>query len=836
MQRFFDALRPFIRAVVRHPLAVLGVALVLTALALASAVRLRIDTDLANLIPPEYPSVQALERLRETVGAENPVDVGIESPSFEANRAFAEALIPRMMALRGPSGEPRFSRYDFRQDTTFLAHNALYFASDDELDQLEAFLEDEIEDLRLRANPFFVDLDDDLGLDDGGAASAEDVQAALEELRIREYHLSPDSTVLAVRFFPTGAQTNIGFIRGTYRQVDSLLAAMEPARFEATMEVTAAGRLLRQLVEVEAITSDVQNSFGAGATMVLLLVVLYFFYRALLVRGRARRVVLAEVARMPVTALLIGLPLLMSLAWTFGVAQLAFGALNLMTSTLVLVLFGLSIDYGIHVYARYTEERGRGQGLEGAAETAFASTGQAVAVSAGTTAAALFVLTIADFRGFSEFGLIGGVGILFGMAAMLVVLPALIALAERLRLLNFGSVAAPEAPLRVAERPFPAARTITLAGLALALAAVVALVAAPGERFEYDFGALEPEFRAYYERASRLGPAFPSGGRRRNPAYVVAESPDEVPAIAAALRERAARDTLILAVETLQERFPPSREAAEAKLARLARIRALTEDPFLSQDPSGQVERIRRAAGTEAPIPLEAVPENLRRQFTTKSGEVGTFVIVYPAVGLSDGRNSMAFAEAVGTVEAGGKAYHAGSTSIVAAEMLRLMLAEAPLMVGLTLVLIVLLIGLHFRSVRWTLLALLPLAVGVLWMFGLMVLFGVKLTFYNLVVLPAVLGIGEDAGVHIVHRYREEGMGSVWRVVRSTGEAVSMAAITTMVGFAGQLLSFHPGLRSIGLLAVIGIGATLLSALTFLPALLQWLEARGLIEPEGVGA
>lgn len=54
-----------------------------------------------------------------------------------------------------------------------------------------------------------------------------------------------------------------------------------------------------------------------------------------------------------------------------------------------------------------------------------------------------------------------------------------------------------------------------------------------------------------------------------------------------------------------------------------------------------------------------------------------------------------------------------------------------------------------------------------------------------------------------------------------------MGSLTTMIGFAGLLLSFHPGLRSIGELAVAGIGATLISALFFLPALLQWIEKAG---------
>jgi predicted RND superfamily exporter protein len=159
------------------------------------------------------------------------------------------------------------------------------------------------------------------------------------------------------------------------------------------------------------------------------------------------------------------------------------------------------------------------------------------------------------------------------------------------------------------------------------------------------------------------------------------------------------------------------------------------------------------------------------------------------------------------------------------------MLGEAPLMVLITALLVVMVVGFTFRSVRWSVLALTPLVVGVLWMLGAMKLVGVPLSFYNLVVLPAILGIGNDSGVHIVHRYREEGPGSIRRVLRSTGEHVAMGAVTTLIGFGGQLLSFHPGLRSIGLLAVIGNTATMVAALIFLPALIQVLEDRGWLAP-----
>jgi predicted RND superfamily exporter protein len=107
--------------------------------------------------------------------------------------------------------------------------------------------------------------------------------------------------------------------------------------------------------------------------------------------------------------------------------------------------------------------------------------------------------------------------------------------------------------------------------------------------------------------------------------------------------------------------------------------------------------------------------------------------------------------------------------------------------------------------------------------------------FYNMIIVPAILGIGNDAGVHMVYRYREEGLRSLWTVLRSTGEHVAVGVLTTMVGFGGLLLSFHPGLNSMGTLAVLGLGTTLLAALLFLPAVLQWLEDRDLV-PENFDA
>src|SRR5690625_7319901 len=108
-------------------------------------------------------------------------------------------------------------------------------------------------------------------------------------------------------------------------------------------------------------------SFGAGVLTVLLIVMAYFTYKAYVARAGRRYnapALFSSLARAPVMGVLIGIPLLMSLTWTFGIAYVAVGALNLMTSTLGLVLLGLGIDYGIDCYARLYEDRALGPCLQ----------------------------------------------------------------------------------------------------------------------------------------------------------------------------------------------------------------------------------------------------------------------------------------------------------------------------------------------------------------------------------------------------------------------------------------------------------------------------------------
>lgn len=277
--------------------------------------------------------------------------------------------------------------------------------------------------------------------------------------------------------------------------------------------------------------------------------------------------------------------------------------------------------------------------------------------------------------------------------------------------------------------------------------------------------------------------------------------------------------------------------AQHVKLQRIARIRELLDHPLAHELDHDDLSRLRRAAGTVEPLRVEQLPAFLQHPFITRDGRIGGFIRVYPNVDLVDSRNAIDFLHDIGHITTStGRTYYAASTALVGGAMVRMMIDEAPWMVLYTLGMVAVLMWLNFGSVRWSVLALLPLFTGVLWMLLAMEMLGLKLNFFNVIVLPAVLGIGNDAGAHLVHRYREEGRGSLRNVMRSTGEHITMGSLTTVIGFGGLLLSFHPGLRSIGLLATIGIGSTWLAAVLFLPALLQLLESYPRVRDPGSSA
>ena len=126
---------------------------------------------------------------------------------------------------------------------------------------------------------------------------------------------------------------------------------------------------------------------------------------------------------------------------------------------------------------------------------------------------------------------------------------------------------------------------------------------------------------------------------------------------------------------------------------------------------------------------------------------------------------------------------------------------------------------LHFRNLRNTLLALLPKIVGVIWMVGTMAYFKVDFNPANFMALPLILGIGLIFGVHVVHRLLHDPHDGIFS--HATGPAIALSAATTMSGFGTLMLAKHQGIASLGFLMTTGVGASLITSLVLLPAVMR---------------
>ncbi|MDP6934755.1 MAG: MMPL family transporter, partial [Myxococcota bacterium] len=160
--------------------------------------------------------------------------------------------------------------------------------------------------------------------------------------------------------------------------------------------------------------------------------------------------------------------------------------------------------------------------------------------------------------------------------------------------------------------------------------------------------------------------------------------------------------------------------------------------------------------------------------------------------------------------------------------MLAMIVHDIPRIVGLILAIVFVLVLSDLRSIKGTLLAMVPLIVGMVWTFGVLGILGMSMNMVSVLAVPIIVGIGIDDGVHLYHRIRKE--GHVGAALSHSGKAVILTSMTTGIGFGSLLLSIHPGMFSLGATTSIGIISCLLVSLCLLPALVAIFQEE-ILEP-----
>jgi predicted RND superfamily exporter protein len=777
----------------RHGVRTVLAALVVAVVAAVGASRLKLDPDLSELLPPWYDSVENLETLRERFGGIGNVVVVARGGSPEARRAFAEAVAPELERL------PSVHYVDTRRPNDFFEKRALYFVDKKDLetirDRLDARLRHEVERAQL-------DLDDEkpppveLGelrekyetklREEAGAGSAKG-----------DYY--ENGNELAIFAHPTELASNLEFARRVVADVERTVASVSPAKFHAGLSVELTGRYKKRVDLERVLVRDLAFTGTLAFLLVLGYVALHF--------------------RRLSAVLLVMAPLLFGLELVYGLAGFGFGTLNVLTAFIGAILLGIGIDNGIHMLGRYDEARRDGADPESAVSIALADAGRVSVAAAVTTASAFGCLALSDFRAFREFGLLTAGGMLLVLAAYVTLLPALLGLFTR----YLPSTASTPRDLHL---PFVPSLVRAAPWLCAVLAVgLVALSArAKSVHFDADFGALDradlPSFHLDPEVNRLLG-------RSQTPLVVLARDDAQADHVAGSLRKRMATlgpKATIGQVATLGELVPGEQLEKKPILDQIAKTLEKFDFERLSPEERRDAERLERMARAE-PFRLEDLPKTVIAPFEARDGSgPGHFVLAFPTVSMSSGPATRELARQVEGLEAGnGTTISVAGEPMILADILDTVERDAPRILVVTLLLVAFTLRITAGSWAAALLAALPAVLTATASAGLLSLLGIELNYLNMVVLPILLGIGVDDGMHIVTRVAEgEALETVWR---HTGWNIFGAILTDMFGFGALAFAEHPGLASFGRVALVGLGMNLLICVVLLPAFLATRQA-----------
>ncbi len=860
----------WVRLVRMRPIVTIVLCAAVSAAALGfAATRLGINSNTIELFPEDLPARMNHDAFVKIFpDLENALLIVIDAETPEAARDAAQRLVASLASDR-----ENFEDVYLPGGGQFFERNALLYRSVDDLYRFSDHL--------VRIQPIIGELERDgsisnlakliqRGLDQLEQDGSDDAiwSVLLDRLR--------DATVEIYEEHPLAISWEHLMLQGTAIEVvtrrivlahpvldfgDALPARRPLAAIRSATRALALGSQLGVRVRITgnpALTHEETLSLiwdiGVSGLFCLLLVSVL-----LTVAMRSRPLVVGVVAT-----------LLTGLLWTAGFAAIAVGDLNVISVAAGVLFLGLGVDFGIHLGMRYADLLRAGRAHGEAIEEATASVGGSLVLCTATTATGFFAFLPTDYRGVAELGLITGVGLIIILFLTLTLFPALMTVvfhvdpaALRSRRLRFG-----DGPARWVERHAVWIRRGAL------VAGVAGLMLASGLRFDPNIVAMrDPSTESVQTFNDLLADAGASSPWYANS---VAASIEEADALKREMRalevvdrsisisdyvpEEQAEKVEILAdlsmfldtgggapsgrqavlpvaeqIEALRslrdllaENTPSVKSAGlrksmldlEAKLGTfLARVDggadagealARLDEVLLSSLPQ-QIARLKQSIGATM-FTLDELPPRLVSRLTSPDGRAR--VQTFPRENLEDHAALQRFVDAVQRVDPNvtGVAVNLVEFARVTQRAFRQATATAVLVIAVMLWIL-------WRRVGDLLLVLAPLSLTAILTGAVMVAIDLPLNFFNVVVIPLVMGAGVDSGIHLVAQSRsaaprENLLGT------TTARAVLFSALTTIASFGTLAFSSHVGISGLGTVLTIGMSLAVVGNLVVLPALL----------------
>ncbi len=804
------------RFIIKHALAValLGTGLCLPAGYFSIQLFKNLRTDFEELLPAKSRSVLDLNEVSGRLESVDNLIVVILSKDTKASKRFVDDLAGSLKQL--PSSVVSIVEYKIDEELAFFKKRLALYIETPDLIRVRDYLRERVSYERELRNP--------LNIFNGIVIPEPNIDIdglrAKYEGRTRDYAKYPggyyataDETARAILVYMPGKSFGVDHSNEFRNQVISAIQKLKPESYSPDLEYHFAGGVEDMIEEHGALVADLELSTAIVCLLVGIAMLLYF---------RNLRSTISLIA-----SLLVGV------FWSFGVSYFAVGYLNANSAFMGSIVIGNGINFGIILLARYVEERRAGRPHEVAIETAMSQTATATLTAALAASLSYGSLILTSFRGFSQFGIIGLMGMILCWLSSYTLIPAYLTLFERFKPLFHAE---PE-PQRNFVSGLIANGVARFPGIVFATTLTLTLVSvATFSRFdkhtilESDLSKLRDRHcmtqGSYYYAVNYLDKIFQ---RYMSPTVILAKERDEGEKIAAFLRKKQqteGRASLIASVQTLAD-FIPRDQANKIKILNEIH-RILPPSLFARLSPADQA-KVAPLLNTSAlqEVHESDLPQLILKKFKERSGAIGNLVLVEPPMeeSLSLGDNLKIFTENVrAAADVGRPGTPVAGSLAITYDMNTAIAIEGPRATLCAFLAVVLLVVVLFRDFRTIYLCLFALILGGIWLAGFILGFGHKINFLNFIALPITFGIGVDYGVNIFQRYRQEKGADIINVIRNTGGAVMLCSLTTVIGYSSLLIASNQGFVSFGTLAVMGELTCVAAAIFALPSFLLVLE------------
>jgi len=768
MTRLLDALA---RVTLRHPARVVFFSVVPALLSAAYALTVPQNISFTGVMDRENPHVARYFEVTKRLELGGVLPILIEGPEENLDEAVA-ALVPALTAL------PTVRAVYGEVPVAWLQANAPYLVGDAVFERWLklATASDDLENAKA--------LEQDLRA----------LQADVERMQVKGFRVAQ----VTMRDDPFELEAG----GGAYQTIEDVTKETL-ARFGVTGEYTGLAAISGQ---------DQARTLGRISLLspisLLLVLLLFRFLEASLIR-----------------IFVVALPMLLAVGATLGLTGLFTGVITLVESFFGVMIFGLGIDFALHLMIRLREERARGHSFDDAFVITLVGAGRGVISGALTTAGAFAIVGLAPDPMALHLGLSGAFGILTCLILMLTLLPASWVLLERRGSAMQGRVDEVELPLITALARVSTRAPFQVLGLSLA---IIAVSVVGFSRFHFETN-LERIF-------NRQVPAVVTGLRMQElfninagPWIVSTSSLDEARRLSHALRA----SSIVARVDSLADVMPGDPRARLGAIRdALGEIEAQRKTyealiPVMSDDEAKQMREVARllvmledASKRDAPS-IDDIPAVLRDRLRAPNGEY--IIYAYVAEPTLDGYDAKKHRLAIDAIAPG----VTGGGALLEA----IMAADRPwainIFIGILLFVLALLI-LDFRDPRLVVLSLAPVLAATGVTFGVLCWADVSFSVLTTLVVPLIIGLGVDNGIHVVHRIKEDRAHGPDVAAASVGKAIMMTTVTTSISFATLMFTDHAGMEGMALVILIGLPISLLASVTTLPALARVLgiEAR----------